>query len=225
MRWSGTRRRRFDKAIADLKDAIRLKPDWKVPWALLGTMRHRKKDYDAAIVSFDQVIRLDPTDATAHGVRGEAWSRKGEHRKAIADFDQVIRLNPGSGNGYVSRAKAKRKLGLYDEALADYEAALRVDPKHASAWNSRAWLWATSPDSRYRDGRKAVESATRACELTLWKNGYYLDTLAAAYAEAGEYAKAVEWEQKAIPLYDQEGRREPEKRLQLYRQGKPYREE
>ena len=74
---------------------------------------------------------------------------------------------------------------------------------------------ATCPDAKHRDGRKAVELATRACELN-----------EADYAEAGDFDKAVEWQEKANKLYsDADDRKKGEDRLKLYQQRKPYREE
>ena len=89
-----------------------------------------------------------------------------------------------------------------------------------------AWLLSTAPDAKVRDGKRALEAAKKACELTEYKNGGYLDTLAAAYAEAGDFEKAVEWQDKAlkagdIPVKDLDGAR---KRLELFKQKKPYRE-
>jgi len=77
-----------------------------------------------------------------------------------------------------------------------------------------------------RDGKRAVELATRVCELTEWKYANPLDTLAAAYAEVGDFDKAVEWQEKASKLYtDADDRKKGEDRLKLYQQRKPYREE
>ena len=91
---------------------------------------------------------------------------------------------------------------------------------------NRAWLWATCPAAKYRDGKRAVASATRACELRGWKDPYGLDTLAAAYAEAGDFAKAVVYQRVANDLYQgEQARRKGEERLALYKEGKPYREE
>ena len=92
------------------------------------------------------------------------------------------------------------------------------------AFNGRAWLWATCPDDKYRDGKKAVESATRACELGEWNESDSIATLAAAYAELGDYPRAIDWQETAIRLCSDPGEQaEAEERLKFYQEGKPYR--
>ena len=81
---------------------------------------------------------------------------------------------------------------------------------------------ATCPDAKFQDGKMAVESATRACQLSEWKGANYLDTLAAAYAEEGTFDKAVEWQEKAIQLSPH--MESFQERLRLYKEKKPYRE-
>ena len=104
--------------------------------------------------------------------RGCVWSRK-------KDTTRQSPITPRrSGSTHAMRAHCYRgrrawsRLGNFDKALADFNETIRLDPRHASAYNSRAWLWATCPDGKCRDGKKAVESATKACELTEWKNAY-----------------------------------------------------
>ena len=110
-------------------------------------------------------------------------------------------------------------------AIADYKEAIRLDCTFARAYHALAWLWATCPEESYRDGKRAVEFATRACGLSDWKEAFNLRALAAAYAEVGEFDKAVEWEEKAIQLYaNADDRKKGEERLKLYKDKKPYRE-
>ena len=113
----------------------------------------------------------------------------------------------------------------YLKAIADYDEAIRLDPKFALAFTNRAWLLATCPDANLRDGKKAVETAIRACELSEWKAPYAISTLAASYAEAGDFDRAVMFQGKVNSLYsDPEDRRKGEERLKLYREKKPYRQ-
>lgn len=115
----------------------------------------------------------------------------------------------------------------YQAALSDYEEIVRLSPDSALAWNNLAWHLATCPDELVRDGKRAVAAATRACELTAWKTTYYFDTLASAYAEAGDLDSAVKWQAKAIDGLPPESKEREGflNRLELYRKQKPYRDE
>ena len=114
----------------------------------------------------------------------------------------------------------------YDKALADCDEAIRLDPRRAWAYYQRARIWATCPDANYRDGRRAVESATRACELTDWKDAYDLGILAAACAEAGDFDAAVKWQAQANKMYpDENDRPTGEELLELYQFRMPARDQ
>jgi tetratricopeptide (TPR) repeat protein len=115
--------------------------------------------------------------------------------------------------------------GDRDGALEAYREALRVDPNYATAHNNLAWMLAVGPD-RVRDVKQALAHATRACELSGWARPNCLDTLAAAYAAAGDSDRAVEYEEKALsfPEYEEEDGKGGRDRLRLYMQKKPYRD-
>jgi hypothetical protein len=102
---------------------------------------------------------------------------------------------------------------------------MKLDPSEANSYNAAAWLRATCPDERYRDGKKAVTSATTACELSTWKESYTIDTLAAACAESGDFSSAIKWQEKAIALATKDSDK-PDMliRFGLYTEDKPYRE-
>jgi hypothetical protein len=113
----------------------------------------------------------------------------------------------------------------YARALAAYDQRARAYPDLVEPHLECAWVRATCPDASYRDGKRAVASATRACELTSWKDTRALEVLAAACAEAGDYAEAVNWQQKAMALPTNPSFADHLRdRLDLYRAGKPYRE-
>jgi hypothetical protein len=94
----------------------------------------------------------------------------------------------------------------------------------AKAYNQLAWIMATCPDPRYRNAREAVAHGTKACELRAWKSWGYIDTLAAAYAEAGDFEQAVKWQTKAVELAGKNDKQAVREHLELYKAGKPYRE-
>ncbi len=105
----------------------------------------------------------------------------------------------------------------YDNAVADLDQALKIEPNNPDALNGRAWFRATCPVAKYRDGAQAVAAATKACEVTGNKEPGLLDTLAAAYAESGDFVSAMKWEIKAIELEtDAKEKAEYGERLKLY---------
>ncbi len=216
----------YDKALADADAALDLDPKDAVAYHNRGNVRLALHDYNRAIADYNRATELDSKDASSYLHRALAWSGKHEYDLAIADINEAIRLEP-SAVKYRQRAVAWIAKQEYDLALADYNQAVKLNPDDAASYNARAWIWATSPDPKLRDGRKAVESARRAVELTNGAQPYYLGTLAAAYAESGDFKEAVRWQSQALERFphgnaDQAGHR---RRLALYEAGKPYRED
>jgi tetratricopeptide (TPR) repeat protein len=220
---SWRKKKEYDKAIADYSEAIRINPIYAQGYTGRGDAWYFKKEYDKAMADYNEAIRIDPKSAIAYEDRGDAWRGKKDYDKAIADYNEAIRIDPSYAIAYVGRGLGWRAKMEYDKAIADYDEAIRLDPKDAAAYNSRACLWATCPDEKYRDGNKALESATRACELSKWSDAIKISTLAEAYAEAGNYDKAVEWQEKAISLFTNESsKRKGEAELKLFKNKKPY---
>lgn len=169
-------------------------------------------------------------DANNYVGRGNAWIGKDEYDKAIADFDHALQLNPKNAIAHACRGYAWGRKGQYNKATADFDQALRLDPKDAYTYSNLASIQATCPDAKYRDGQKAVLNAKKAYELDGRKNWAFIDILAAAYAERGDFAKAVEWETKATEMAQKNKSvaasdlADARSRLELYKAKKPYRE-
>jgi len=114
----------------------------------------------------------------------------------------------------------------YRHALGVYDELARTYPELVEAHSRSAWLRATCPEAQYRDGKLAVETARRACELTDWHNPGELEVLAAACAEAADFGSAVKWQEKALTLtVDSADVQSCQKRLALYRAGKTFRQQ
>ena len=214
----------LDKALADCNEAIRLDPRDALGYYNRGGVWLKRAQYDKAIADLDEAIRLEPGKAVAYGGRGMAWAMKHDRDRAIADYSEAIRRDPRLAWVYAYRGWNWQMKGRIDQALADLNEAIRLDPRNVSAHNGLAWIRATSPESKYRDGKQAVALATHACDLAAWKDPYVIDTLAAAYAEAGDFAAALKWQAKSDSLIPND-RRKPDAaaRLKLYQAGKPYR--
>jgi serine/threonine protein kinase len=124
-------------------------------------------------------------------------------------------------------AEAQIGAGEFQQARQSIQEAIDATPQSAAGLNNLAWLLATHWEGSIRDGKKSIDLATKACELTKWKDPYSLDTLAAAYAEGGRFDEAVKWQKKALEHPDAFPGREIDNvkaRLKLYEAGKPYHE-
>jgi ankyrin repeat protein len=182
-----------------------------------------------------QMLLDKGADLNAKGfIRGdESGIEKGTALEAAEHSNQpdlVSLLRKASGTSpvvdYVSRGNGRQAKGDLDGAIADFNKAIEINPRDARAYNSLAWLLATSSKEGLRDGKRAVENARKASELTNWENPYILDTLAAAYAEVANFEEAAKWENKALSFteFAKSLGEEARQRLQLYMQRKPYRE-
>lgn len=220
----------LDNAIADATEAIRLDPTASTRWNNRAIYWQRKGEIENAIKDYTEAIRLKPSYATAYANRGNAHHEAGDFPSAIKDCTEAIRLDPGHARAYRSRADARRKSGDYEKAARDFESALRLDPTNPLVMKSLAWLRATCPDASFRDPARALELARKAGEFRNWADHGYLDTLAAAHAAAGDFAAAIEAQEKAIALQARQPstareRKEYAARLALYKAGTPYRDE
>ncbi len=206
-------------------DSIEVRPDLYRFLASVQASLQGAIDPDRAVADFTEASRLKPESGRSYFARALANRRKRDLPAALADVSAAVERNPKSDSALNLRASIHYRLGDYRAALADHLAAHELDPDDAGTLNHLAWLRATCTLDEVRDGEAALRDATRACELTDYAAPGYLDTLAAAYAELGNFEDAVRWQEKAIKLVVADQRPEYETRLELYKAGKPYRDE
>jgi len=163
-------------------------------------------------------LRYRPNNQDAYNDRGVAYGKELQYDHAISDYTQAIHLDQKLDIAYLNRSFVYLHEGLCDRAIADDQQALNLQPEDPNGYNALAWVLATCPRAEFRNGGEAVASAKKACQLSL--NPEFIDTLAAAFAEAGDFDAAIAAEQQALSHTNVDEFRE---RLRLYQQHEPYR--
>jgi tetratricopeptide (TPR) repeat protein len=215
---------RLDAAVEDFSLAIQLDPKSARAYDNRAGVLAELKRFDESLKDSDAALQISPKFAEAYNNRGVTHRMKGEDQLALADYTQAIELYEGYAAAYANRGYIHKRLGDPASAITDYEKSIELDANGAGALNDLAWLLATSPDDSIRNGERAVELATKACELARNRNADYLDTLAAALAAQGDFAGAAAKAQAAIELAPEAARGAIQQRLALYQQQQPYRE-
>ena len=191
----------FDKAFEDLSEAIRLDPEnvalvMSRAKVCCQARKARMRRWPTTRGS----LQRRPTDPAVYMARGEALLLDMQTEAAIADFTKALEVDPTATEALVLRAKAWNRHFQYARAIDDYAEAIRRAADDPAPRRALAWLLATCPDRAFRDGPRAVQEGTMACELTHWKSAECLDALSAACAEAGDFTSAVKWQSQAVKL-------------------------
>jgi tetratricopeptide (TPR) repeat protein len=216
-----------DNALDDFDDAIRLDPKDAQHFNGRGMVYKADRKYDKAIADYTDALRIDPKLTDVYFNRANAHKAKGDYDLAIRDYTEAIKLDPETTDAYFNRANARKAKRDYAAAVRDLKIVIKLDSKDPDARGNLAWLLATCPDEKVRDGKAAVDHATRACEMTSWKSPYLLATLGAAYAEAGDFTQAIRYQEKALESsrYDRDEGDRGRQRIKQFKNRQPYREE
>jgi len=173
-------------------------------------------------------ILINPNWVESHAVLGKFLLEQGEAKAAVAELEKALELRPRFAGAEETLASAYEALGDWGEALNHWQKARLIDPNRTSALEGTAWLLATAPDASVRDGNRAVELAESAVARSAVEDPTLLDTLAAAYAETGQFAQATARAMRALAIANARGNRglsdALRSRLQLYEGRRPYRE-
>jgi tetratricopeptide (TPR) repeat protein len=223
--------RQYDEAIAEFQEALRIHPGFaqaRVSLGLALERRGERGDGDAALEQYRQAVRCDPTLADAHYNLGVLLVNRGKIDEAIAEFLSALRYKPDHADAHYNLATSLDRQGKHVEAMASWREALRLEPNNIDTVDEVAWRLATSPDASIRNGRQALDLAREAVRLSHGDVPRPLGTLAAAYAEIGQFSEAVETAQRAIDLAVRlgDGATAEELRAQItvYRANRPYHE-
>ena len=189
-------------------------------------------DLDGALACWEKALEKSPRSVAIrreiYRDIGDVFSKMGKLDEAIAQFEKCLSMSPDFAEAHHDLANALRKRGRYPDAIAHYESALRIDPQSVLTLNNLGWLLATCADPSVRNGARAVEVAARADLLSGGEDPLILHTLAAAYAENGQFSQAVETAERALQLAEQQRKgilvRALPREISLYRADLPFHE-
>lgn len=206
----------FTKALNDINEAIKKGFKEPVIFRERAMIRLYTGELEEALRDVNFCIEKISDDASCYSLRSSIHYRLGEISKAVEDIKRALVLRPGYLGDLHNLALIYTFLNRYDAAIEVYNKVLEQNSKSGGTYNNLAWIYATAKDEKYRDGEKAISLALKALESG--RNGAWLDTLAAAYAESGKFEKAYEIEEEAYRVSKPKNKRFL-KRMELYKQG------
>ena len=227
------RQGKTEEAIAAFERGLQIDPNDSAAHLNLGTLLLSKDRNSEAEAHFREALRLQPDFAQAHHNLAMALLAEEKTNSSIPlqveaklHFREAIRLNTNNAIAHAQLAFLANKENDVSESVREYRAALNINPEWPDVLNNLAWILATDPDPKVRNGDEAVRLAERACQLVGFKTPMFIGTLAAAYAEAGNFEKAIEMGDAAYQTANSAGQTEVAEKnlelLKLYRAGQPY---
>ena len=216
------------EAIEEYRKAIELNPNCAEFYNNLGNLLAAQRRADEAIGQFQKALEVEPDNAKVRYNLANILSAQGRWDEAIEHYQQALKQMPDSTHAHYQLGLALQSRGKFAAAVAQLHKVLELDPKHVMAQNNLAWLLATCPDNSLRNGQKAVELAQQAVQLSGGKSPEILDTLAAAYAEAGSFPEAIETARQASDLSTAQNKKPLaeviQNQLKLFETHSPYHE-
>lgn len=197
-------RGRYEEAAAHLETSIRLQPRvWQVHLALANTLAKLGK-LDEAAARYRVALALRPRLSEAQYNLGVVQTDLGQRDEAVDDFRAAIAIRPGFADAYRKLAVLLMDRDEFAEGVRTLRYGLLANPADAGLAGELAWSLATCPDPASRNGFEAVQLAETICRGSNGRQPDSLDTLAAAYAEAGCFDDAVATARQALALAQQD---------------------
>jgi len=221
---------KFAEARADVDKAIKLEPELTQALLLRSMIAAQAKKWGEAIADIKTLLQTDPENAEWRLQLASYYAADSRPRKAIEIFDQLVDADSDNWQARRARADALLSIGEHAKAIEDYTEALKKKPDDSHMLNNLAWVLATSTEDEVRDAKRSIEVGTKASEVTKYEAPHILSTLAAGYAEAGDWETAIKWSSKAVELSDKADKtgedvsEQLKKELESYKAKKPWRE-
>lgn len=186
----------------------------------------KQGNHEAAIAQLQLAVQALP-EPRLHDILGIAFQSAGRYKEAIEQHHLALSANPGSAPTLNNLAAALAALGRAGQAISYLKQAIDSEPEFKYSYLHLSWLFATNVDATLRNGLEAIQLAEPICQVNDW-DARCFDILAAAYAETGNFTKAVEAaaraHQLATDIGDSSYAERIQARLKRYEKGKPYHE-
>ena len=227
------RQGRNEQAIDHFEKAIAARPQDPEYHNNFGNTLCQEGRLDDGIREYQKALELRPDPVEIHNAETQfnlanALLRKGQIDDAIAHYRESLKIQPNDVDTHTSLGTALMRKGIPAEAIREFQIALQINPQSINALNYLSWALATCSDDSLRKGDTATGLAEQARNLTNGRDPLVLRTLAAAYAETGNYSKAIEVASAGLTLAREQ--KNPrlaasiQKELALYQAGSPYHE-
>jgi tetratricopeptide (TPR) repeat protein len=219
--------RRVHESVEHFQGALEIEPDFAKAHYNLGIAFVQLGRVSEAIAHYNEALEINPNYAEAEYNLGIALLQIGRLNEAVSHYNKALAINPNYVEAHNNLGTALLQLGRVSEALAHFQKAMEINPLNVEAQNNMALVLATFPETRVRNGTKAVELAERADHLSGNANASISATLAAAYAEAGQFPNAITTARRALQLATDQGNTALadaiRAQIRLYQSGFPYR--
>ncbi|HBE68986.1 MAG TPA: hypothetical protein DDW52_12630 [Planctomycetaceae bacterium] len=215
---------KYRLAIEQFDETIKLNPEYANAFFNRAELHFELGDFQSAIADYDRAIERDESDGQFYNSRGHSYFLLEHFSAALDDYAAAIQLSPKNVEFHTDLADAHHYLGNWQQAAEAYRSAVAVNNQYARAFQNAAWLMATCPDVKYRKSELAISAAKKAITLQKSEDAKALDTLAAAYASAGQFDTAEKTLAKAIDIATKDVRAELALRADLYSKRQPFRQ-
>lgn len=221
--------KRYDEALEAVEQVLVEQPGLIRGILMRSLIYAGKEEFDKAIEDVQQLVNFAPDNEGFRLQLALFYNAAKKSDKAIEVYNDLLEDDPQNSSAIRGRGDAYLSTGEHDKAIEDYERAIEIQKEEPDAGtiNNLAWVLATSPRKEIRDGKRSIELGLQACELVEYKESYAVSTLAAGYAEVGDFDKACEWAAKAVELGEQEKSESLDnlkRELEGYQRKKPWRE-
>lgn len=221
-------RGKTDEAIVEFRKVIDRNPKFAKGHFDMGAALLQKQELEQAIAEFEKAIELRPEYAEAHNNLAIALFQTGRTDEAITHWQNSLAIDGDNAEAHNNLGVALMRKGQIAEAIAEWQKTLQLQPDRVGAELSLAWVLATCPAPALRNGAQALNLAERAHRSSGDHSPMIFRTLAAAYAENGRFAEAVEAATQGLRLATAAGNTNLAEALQrelaLYQSGMPFRD-